>query len=63
MKATILYGDNLLDATYQEKTFKDRDKFIEWCRIHHKNIWSINGHSTHGVAFSHFELIDMLETK
>ena len=63
MKATILYGDNLMDATYQEKSYKDRDKFIQWCRIHHKKIWMINGHSTLGLPFSLFELIDMLETK
>lgn len=63
MKATVLYGDNLMDATYQEKSYKDRDKFIQWLRVHHKKIWNINGHSTHGWQISHFDLIDMLETK
>lgn len=56
VKITVLFGD-FLNTTYQEKTFKDEEACIEWCRRNHQKIGCINDYRTGFRPVSHFEII------
>lgn len=48
MKIIIEWGENLVGAEMQEKSFKDENSALEWLNKNHKMIQSVNGVDTYG---------------
>lgn len=48
MKVRIIWGENLLGAETQEKSFKDEPTALEWLNKNHKRVQGINGVLTYG---------------
>jgi hypothetical protein len=61
MKVNLLFGDDILTATWQKKGFSDEMAALEFIRKHRNKIYGINGVT--GGPFSHFEIIDILRRK
>lgn len=59
IKVRILYG-KLFASEWQDKTFKDENAAIEWCRRNHEKIGCINDYRTNHQQISHFEIMDAL---
>lgn len=46
--------------SWQEKSFADEMKVIEWCRKNASKIGCINDYRTFGEKVSHFEIMDAI---
>ena len=62
IKVKVLYGE-LLNTSWQDKSFKDENAAIEWCRKNYRNIGCINDYRTGFEPISHFEIMDALNGK
>jgi hypothetical protein len=61
IKVTVLYGDNVLDSSYQEKSFKDETSYVNWCTKNYEKILSINSHQTYQSPVNSFDLLGFLK--
>ena len=61
IKVTVLYGDNILDSSYQEKSFKNEVSYVNWCTKNHEKILSINGHQTYQLPVNSFDLLGFIK--
>lgn len=59
MKVKILFGKPF-NMTWQDKSFKDENAVIEWCRRNADKIGCINDYRTNFKKLSHFEIMDAL---
>lgn len=61
MKVKLLFGDNVLTATWQDKTFSDEMSAMEFIRKHRDKIQGINGSIEDVSSMSHFEIMRLLK--
>ena len=59
IKLFIMYGE-IMNTSWQKKSFKDEVSAIEWCRRNYKNIGCINNYRTNFQPISHYEIIDAI---
>ena len=59
LKVKILFGKPF-EMSWQEKSFKDENAAIEWCRRNSSKIGCINNYRTVFQNISHFEIMDAL---
>ena len=59
VKMRILYGQ-AFDTEWQDKSFKDENQAIEWCRKNAAKIVCINDYRTFNQPVSHFEIMDAI---
>ena len=57
IKVTVLFGDSMLNCSYQEKTFKDEASYCNWCTKNYAKIMEINGHPTYQSPMNSFDLL------
>ena len=62
IKIKVLYGKSF-DSEWQDKTFQDETKAIEWCRKNYAKIACINDYRTVYQPISHFEIMDAIRGK
>jgi hypothetical protein len=60
MKIKLLYGDDVFNAEWQDKSFKDEISALEFIRKHASKIHGINCHICNTKLLSHFEIIDLI---
>ena len=60
IKIKVLFGKDVFNATWQDKTFKDEMAAVEWCRRNSLSIWCINDFRTQGRPVPHFEIMDAI---
>ena len=63
MKVNLLFGDDIITATWQKKGFSDEMAVLEFIRKHRNEIYGINGTMVDASTISHFEIIDILRRK
>lgn len=56
IKIKVLYGT----LSWQDKSFKDENACIEWCRKNYAKIGCINDYRTRFHPISHFEIRDAI---
>ena len=61
MKVKLLFGDNVFNATWQDKTFSNEMAALEFVRKHRDKIQGINGYIVDVPMMSHFEIMDLLK--
>ena len=61
MKVKLLFGDNVLTATWQDKTFSDEMAALEFIRKHRDKILGINGFVECSKTLNHFEIMRLLK--
>lgn len=59
VKIKVLFGE-VMNCSWQDKTFKDETSCIEWCRKNAKKIACINDYRTGFAPISHFEIMDAI---
>jgi len=60
LKLKVLYGSSALDTEWQDKSFKDENAAIEWCRRNYAKIACVNDYRTFFQQVSHFEIMDAI---
>lgn len=63
MRVTILYGNNIFEATEQIKTFATMEMAIAWCKRNYAKIHKINDLMTFGEMPNYFDMIGALEKR
>ena len=58
VKIKVMFG-TLFNTTWQDKTFKDENSCVEWCRKNSAKIGCINDYRTGFQPISHFDIIDI----
>lgn len=61
MRVKLLFGNNVLAATWQDKTFSDEMSALEFIRKHRDKIHGINGTIAGVPTMNHFEIVDLLK--
>ena len=59
IKISVDFG-TLGSSTWQDKSFKDIESAIMWCRKNYQKIWCINDFRTFGQPISHWDVMDAL---
>ena len=62
IKFKVLFG-RMFETEWQDKSFKDEIKAIEWCRKNYSKIGCINDYRTGFQPISHFEIMDAINGK
>ena len=65
-KVSIMYGEDLYKATWQNKSFADEMAALQFVRMHAEKVWGINGNIFLGNSariLTHFEIMDALRDK
>lgn len=64
LKIKILWGEDLWNAEWQNKSFKDEMSALQFVRMHRKKIFGINHQMFNNSCnlISHFELIDAIRS-
>ena len=62
MECTILWGENIIDTTWQTKNFKDETAAVEWIRKHTDKVQGINNVIIPEALkpLNHFLIVDLL---
>ena len=60
MKINLLYGVDVFNAEWQDKSFKDEMSALEFIRKHRLKIHGINYHICNAELLSHFEIMDLI---
>lgn len=59
VKITVMYGKPF-ETTWQEKSFKDKNACVEWCRRNSEKIGCINNYRTGFRPISHYDVEDAI---
>ncbi len=55
--------ENSMESSHQQKTFKDLESLVIWCRNNYKKIGALNDYRTFGEPISHFVIMAALDGK
>ncbi len=63
VKVKVLWGNDLYNSTWQDKSFKDEMAALQFLRMHTDKIYGVNSTMFHsGIAsITHFELMDAIK--
>lgn len=64
-KVSIMYGEDLYKANWQDKSFADEMTALQFVRMHADKVWGVNGNIFGNSArvLTHFEIMDALRDK
>ncbi len=62
IKIKVLFSQ-LFNSEWQDKSFKDENAAMEWCRRNSAKIGCINDYRTGFKPISHFEIMDAIRGK
>ena len=67
IKLTVWFFPNgfgvMKPNSYQEKTFKNFESLVTWCRNNYQKIGALNDWRTFGQSINHFDIMAALEGK